>query len=94
MEKRPKQSEIVWCESDNETATRTSYHGYYGRRRLTGTGKWTGEKLPGNSALCNKRHGIADENENFLSIDQVEDSGLDRVKVCKRCLILYDKLEA
>lgn len=86
------QKDVVWCESDNHYATRNVYHGYYSTERLTELGKWTGEKKMGNSALCNKHFGQANENGEFIPIEEVENSGLDRDKVCKRCLIIYDKL--
>ncbi len=87
-----KQNDIVWSESDNYNATKTVYHGYYARMRTTAIGKWTNEKAMGNSALCNKNWGIGDENENYLPIEEIEDSGLNREKVCKSCLKIYDKL--
>ena len=94
MKTELKQKDIVWCESDNADATRSVYHGYYGRERLTEMGKWTGEKKMGNSALCNKSYGQVDENEEYIPIEEVEDSGLNRDKVCKKCLKIYDKLSA
>ena len=48
----------------------------------------------GNSALCNKSYGQVDENEEYIPIEEVEDSGLNRDKVCKKCLKIYDKLSA
>lgn len=89
MEKELNQKDIVWSESDNYNATKTVYHGYYSRMRTTEIGN---EKAIGNSALCNKNWGIADENENYLPIEEIEDSGLNREKVCKSCLKIYNKL--
>ena len=92
MKRSIKQNDVVWCESDNSDATRCVYHGYYGIDRYTDIGKWTGEKKIGNSALCNKNYGQVNENEEFLRVDEIENSGLKRDRVCKKCLKIYDKL--
>lgn len=87
--KKIKQSEVVWCESDNADATKTVYHGYYSKERKN----IIGERYMGNSCLCNKNSGMMNANEKYDPIEEVENSGLNREKVCQSCLWIYDKLE-
>jgi hypothetical protein len=81
--------DVIWCESDNFDATKTVYHAYYGRLRKR---LYTGELYSGNSALCNKNKGMSNENEEFIPIYEVENSGLKEDKVCKSCLLIFKKL--
>ena len=84
--------EVVWSQSDNYNATRIVFHCYYPNLRYTEIGRWTGEKKVGNSALCNKRMGMQNENEDYVPIEEIESTKLDRDKVCKTCLKMFDKL--
>ena len=80
--------DVKWMDTDNADATRSTYHGYYGRVRQN---QYFGD-YEGNSALCNKKYGISEDGEGFLPIDKVDDDGLKRERVCQRCLKIYDKL--
>lgn len=88
MEKRNiTQQDVKWMDADNADATRSTYHGYYGRYRHGYLGAYKG-----NSSLCNKNKGISEDGESFLPIKKVENNGLKREQVCQRCLKIYDKL--
>ena len=88
MENREiKQEDVKWMDADNSDATRSTYHGYYGSKRMD----WVGE-YDGNRALCNKKKGISEDGESFVHIDKVENNGLKRDRVCRSCLKIYDKL--
>jgi hypothetical protein len=86
-----KKSDIVWNDSDNATGEYSATHGMYGRDRLTAIGRYTGERKPGNSALCNHRYGVMDESENFLPIEAVEENSTYD-QACKSCKKIYDSL--
>lgn len=75
-------------DTDNADATRSTYHGYYGRLRQH---PYLGP-YEGNSSLCNRKKGISETGDEFISIEKVENNGLKRDQVCKSCLKIYDKL--
>jgi hypothetical protein len=81
------QKNVKWMDTDNEDATRSTYHGYYSSKR-----KFWGGEYDSNRALCNKSKGISDDGESFVHISKVEDNGLKRDLVCGSCLRIFDKL--
>lgn len=85
-------SKLVWTWMENEDATHSALHCYYGRKREDDIGRYTGETHDGNSALCNKKYGVSEDGSSFLAIDEIVPSKLDEEKACKRCLKIYKKL--
>jgi len=85
------QSDVVWMQAENEALTASSYHGYYPSERLR---PYTRERYNANRALCNRKFGISDDGEYYVHISKVVDDGLDRDKVCKKCLNIFDKIPA
>lgn len=83
------QKDIKWMDTDNADETRSTYHGYYGRMRK----HQYFEDYNGNSALCDKKKGISEDGETFIKIENVEQNGLKRDRVCGSCLRIYDKLK-
>jgi hypothetical protein len=77
---------FVWCNIDNEYLTRTSFHCYTNAER----GPFY-NRHEGNKALCNKRHGVSDDGENFIPIHKLKGDPFDETRVCKSCLKLYKK---
>lgn len=83
---------LVWAWVENETATNEAMHCYYSRDRKDSVGNYTGETHKGNSALCNKKLGVSEDGDSFLSIDKIDPDPLDRNIACKTCLKIFDKL--
>lgn len=83
---------LVWVWMENETATHSTLHCYYGNKRKDSTGQFTGETHDGNSALCNKNLGISEDGDSFLPINAIKPDELNRNAACKRCLKAYDKI--
>jgi len=89
-----KKTDIVWNRADNETETYSSYHGYYNRtRKGLYFYKDNYEGYKGSAALCNKNMGISEDGEVFIPTNELENHGLQRKYVCKRCLKIYDNLK-
>lgn len=80
-------SKLVWTWVENETATHSALHCYYGRER-----KFMGEKYNGNSALCNKKLGVSEDGDSFLPIDKINSDPLNESAACQRCLKIYNSL--
>lgn len=93
MNIRPKTKvECTWVSCDNHDATKSIHHCYYlASRLIPDIGEYTGEREEGNSALCNRWHGVADENCHFVKFaDLDESSEYDSVPKCKSCLKIYN----
>lgn len=86
------EGKLVWAWMENEDASHSALHCYYGRDRKDSVGQYTGETHKGNSALCNKKYGISENGDSFLSIDKIVPDTLDPFNACKKCLKMYNKL--
>ena len=71
-------SKVVWSKFDNQTGEITLHHCMKSvKRREHHAGTYTCEMVDGNVSLCGKIS-IMDHNENYLSIDEIERSALDK----------------
>jgi len=86
------QQKLVWTWMENDTATHSALHCYYGRKRKDHIGLYTGETHDGNSALCNKNFGVSEDGSSFLPIDKIEPYKLVESMACKKCLKSYIKI--
>jgi hypothetical protein len=77
---------VKWFSPDSADGERSlKQHAFiaYTRKRA-----WTHEEYEGNRAVCNRKAGIMNENEEFDPIDKIEGEELkeDRCAVCKEIL--------
>lgn len=91
MKRQITKKEVIWHSAPNATDTSSATHGYYGVKRSTPIERLTGENHDGNSALCNRKMGISEDAEGFLSIDKVLQNS-DYLSACKRCQKIFDSL--
>lgn len=77
-------SAVLWSSPTSSDGERTlAQHAFVSKLR----GKWWGDKYEGNVALCS-RMGIADENERFIPLAEIEAENFDETKACKRCTLI------
>jgi hypothetical protein len=84
------QKDVVFHSAENEDLTSSAKHGLYGSLRKDTMGRYTGETHEGNSALCNKRYGLSEDGDTYLTIDKIPNEGLNGA--CKRCISIFNKL--
>jgi hypothetical protein len=80
-----KPSEMKWHTSDNHDASKVVQHCYYSNERGPA---WN--RHLGNSSLCNKKTGLAEDEGVFIPFDKIEED-LIASFCCKKCLYIYDK---
>lgn len=83
-------SDVIWGMYANADDTSTLHHCLYNREIKD---KYTLESVVINSALCNKKHSVMDENYCRVPIEALDiASRLYRNVACSHCLKAYDKL--
>lgn len=87
-----KKEDIVWTNIDNETGNGTAIHGYYSTLRKGPMGEYFCETHNGNSALCNKKFGVSEDGEIFLTIEKLEGMKFDPNLFCQKCVKIYNSL--
>ena len=77
-------SAVLWSSPTSSDGERTlAQHAFVSKLR----GKWWEDKYEGNVALCSKM-GIADENERYIPLTEIEAENFDETKACKRCTLI------
>lgn len=79
---------VVWYTPENYDASKTlSQHAFMPKQ----CGKWYEDKYEGNISLCRKI-GIANENEKYIKIDEIDSENFNEIKACKRCTNIAKKI--
>ena len=74
-----------WYRPDSEDGQRSLVqHGYQHKERIN----YFGEKYNGNISLCGKS-ALANDDEHYLSFDEIEPESLNKEKVCKNCIKIF-----
>jgi hypothetical protein len=76
---------IKFATLENEAVTiALKQHAYIEAER----GAWYSEKYQGNKQLCGK--GGVHDGDKFVSIDEINDEGINQKGICKKCLKIYN----
>lgn len=81
--------EYVWYTPDSSDGERIlRQHAYTTKKR----GQFWEAEYEGNGALCDKRRGVADENERYVKISKLEAETPNDDNGCKLCLRIVNNM--
>jgi hypothetical protein len=85
-----RQSDIVWHDAENSTATSSAMHAYYARESRD---HFYSDPYNGVSALCSKKRMISEDGETSVNINDLEKHELRPEYACKKCQLIFRKLK-
>ncbi len=81
--------EIIWSKNLIRNHPTITYHGYYSTIKIV---RVSGKKVDGNAMLCHRKLGVMDHNNIYLPLKEIYNNGFDEQFVCKKCLMIYNRL--